>query len=68
MEGQVRVKQLVLARTVLAAIGVVVWGYGYRVDDARVRLAAMGILAVALLLRFVPRRWLGEHEQKFDDS
>jgi hypothetical protein len=59
MEDKTRVKQVLLARTALAAIGVVVWGYGYRVDDARVRLAAIGILALALLLRFVPKRWLG---------
>jgi hypothetical protein len=59
MEDKTRVKQVLLARTALAAIGVVVWGYGYRVDDARVRLAASGILALALLLRFVPKRWLG---------
>jgi hypothetical protein len=59
MEDKTRVKQVLLARTVLAAIGVVVWGYGYRVDEARVRLAAIGILALALLLRFVPKRWLG---------
>ena len=53
-------KRLVAARTVLAVVGVVVWGYGYRVDDAKVRLAAIGILAVTLLLRYVPRRWLSE--------
>ena len=53
-------KRLVLARTVLLAIGVITWGYGYRVDDANIRLAAIGILAVALLLRFLPRRWLGD--------
>jgi hypothetical protein len=53
-------RRLILARTVLALIGVAVWGYGYRYDLANTRLAAMGILAVALLLRFVPRRWLGE--------
>ena len=49
-------KRLNLARTVLAAIGVVVWGYGYRTDDAHVRLAAIAILAAALLLRFLPKR------------
>jgi hypothetical protein len=59
MERGIRVKQLLLARTVLAVAGVVVWGYGYRTDDANVRLAAMGLLLLALLLRFVPRRWLG---------
>jgi hypothetical protein len=59
MESQTRVKQVLVARTVLAVAGVVVWGYGYRIDDRNVRLAAMGILLVALLLRFVPKRWLG---------
>ena len=52
-------KQFLLARTVLAGIGVVVWGYGYRVDDANARLAAIAILAVSLLMRFVPKRWRG---------
>ena len=64
MERQARVKRFLLARTLLAAVGVVVWGYGYRVDDAQVRLAAIGILAVALLLRFVPKRWVGLDEKK----
>ena len=55
-------RRLILARTVLLAIGVITWGYGYRVDEPNVRLAAIGILAVALLLRFVPRRWVGGDE------
>jgi hypothetical protein len=58
------VRQLLLARTVLAGIGVVVWGYGYRVDDANVRLAAIAILAVSLLLRFVPKRWFGGDDRE----
>lgn len=52
--------RLLLARTVLAGLGVIAWGYGYRVDDARVRLAGIAILAVSLLLRFVPGRWVGD--------
>ena len=52
--------RLLLARTVLTVLGVVVWGYGYRVNDARVRLAGIAILAVSLLLRLVPTRWFGE--------
>jgi hypothetical protein len=55
-------RRLQLARTVLLAIGVITWGYGYRIDDPNVRLAAIGILAVALLLRFVPKRWLGDDQ------
>ena len=48
--------QLVLARIVLLLAGVVVWGYGYRYDDANIRLVGIGILAVAMLLRFARRR------------
>lgn len=53
-------KRLLLARTVLLVVGVITWGYGYRTDDANVRLAAIAILAAALLLRFVPKRWTGD--------
>ena len=67
MEHPARVKRFLLARTLLAAIGVVVWGYGYRVDDPQIRLAAIGILAVALLLRFVPKRWMGLEDEKRDE-
>ena len=63
MEDAPRVKRLLLARTVLLVAGVVVWGYGYRADDATVRLAAIGLLAVALLLRLVPRRWLDRDKE-----
>ncbi len=68
MEHQARVKRFLLARTLLAAAGVVVWGYGYRVDDPQTRLAAIGILAVALLLRFVPKRWVGREDEKRDEQ
>ncbi len=47
-------KRLALIKLVLAAIGVVVWGYGARVDDAAFRLAGMIILGIAVLLRFLP--------------
>ena len=53
-------KRLLLARALLLAVGVITWGYGYRVDDANIRLAAILILAVALLLRYVPKRWVGD--------
>jgi hypothetical protein len=51
--------RLLTARLVLMAIGVLVWGYGQRAELPQVRIAGMAILAVALLLRFVPKRWLG---------
>jgi len=52
------VRQLLVLRILLGAIGVAVWGYGYRTDDASVRLAGMAVLVVTLLLRWVPKRWL----------
>jgi hypothetical protein len=52
--------RLVMARTILAVIGVAIWGYGYRIDDPNVRLAGILVLAATLVLRFVPRRWFGE--------
>jgi hypothetical protein len=51
------VKRLTLARAVLAAIGVIVWGYGYRTENARLRLVAIVVLALTLLLRYLPKRW-----------
>jgi hypothetical protein len=53
-------RTLLIVRTVLALLGVAVWGWGYRVDDPQVRLAGMAILVITLLLRFVPKRWVGE--------
>jgi hypothetical protein len=52
--------RLLLARIVLTAIGVVVWGYGYRYENPPMRLAAIGILAVVLILRFIPKRWIDD--------
>ena len=49
--------RLLIARIVLMAIGIVVWGYGNASNQLRVMYAGMGIVAVALVLRFLPRRW-----------
>jgi hypothetical protein len=41
----------------IAAIGMLVWAYGYQADDVTIRWIGIGLLAVAVLLRFVaPRR------------
>ena len=64
METQARVKGLLLARIMLAALGVVVWGYGLRVDDSRIRLVGIVGLAISLVLRFVPRRWLVTKDER----
>lgn len=53
-------KRQLLARTILGAIGVAVWGYGYRADLERTRLAGMAILVVAVVLRFAPGRWFSD--------
>ena len=57
-------KGLLLARITLAALGVVVWGYGLRVDDSRIRLVGIIGLAISLILRFVPRRWLETKDER----
>jgi len=51
-------RQLVMLRIILGAIGVAVWGYGYRTDDANVRLLGMGVLVIVLLMRWIPKSWL----------
>jgi hypothetical protein len=47
---------LVMLRVVLLLVAVVVWGYGYRVDDANIRLAGIAIMVIALAMRFFGRR------------
>jgi len=56
------VRQLMLLRIILGAIGVAVWGYGFRIEDGNVRLAGMAILVVVLLMRWTPKGWLGDDE------
>lgn len=46
---------ILLARLALSLIGVILFGYGVRVSDERIRLFGIGFLAVALLLRWWPR-------------
>ena len=55
-------RQLILLRIILGAIGVAVWGYGYRIDDANTRLVGMAILVVVLLMRWIPKSWTGGDE------
>jgi len=52
--------RLLIARLILIGIGVVVWGYGNATSQPRFMYAGMGILLVALLLRFAPKRWFDE--------
>lgn len=53
-------KRVLLARLVLTAIGVLVWGYGNATNQSAYMYAAMGVLAIALLMRFIPKRWFAD--------
>ena len=52
--------RLLIARVVLTAIGILVWGYGNATNQPRVMYAGMGLLLIALIMRFVPKRWFDE--------
>lgn len=52
--------RLLVARLVLIGIGIAIWGYGNATSQPRFMYAGMGILVVALLLRFAPKRWFDE--------
>jgi Flp pilus assembly protein TadB len=47
--------RLTAVRMVVIALGIIVWGYGVKVDDANLRVIGMGLLAAALVLRWVRR-------------
>jgi hypothetical protein len=47
--------RLALIKLSIAAIGIVVWGYGTRIDDEHIRLAGMIVLVVAVAMRLLPR-------------
>jgi hypothetical protein len=47
---------VLIARFALAGAGIVVWGLGARTDNALLRETGIGLLAVALLLRFAKGR------------
>ena len=44
------------AKLALAVVGLLIWAYGLRADDAVVRWLGIAFLASAFLLRFVRRR------------
>jgi hypothetical protein len=48
--------QMMQIRVVIAVIGVIVWGYGVANGLSTVRLVGIGLLVVALVLRFARRR------------
>ena len=48
--------QIAAAKLVLAASGLVVWGYGIRTNEPSVQYVGIATLVVAVLLRFFKRR------------
>jgi hypothetical protein len=54
------VSRYLQVRLALAIIGIIVWGYAVFVDDARLRLVGIVLLAASLILRLVPKRYRGE--------
>lgn len=54
---------LTAAKVALATIGLVVWGYGFRVDSAEIRWVGIAFLAGAVVMRLMGRRGGGEDEE-----
>ena len=48
--------RLMQIRVATAVIGVIVWGYGVANENSTVRLVGIGLLVVALVLRFAKKR------------
>jgi hypothetical protein len=47
---------LTRAKLALALVGLILWGYGVRAESVALRWTGIGFLALAVLLRFWPRR------------
>lgn len=61
-------KQRTEIQLVLLAIGVIVWGYGQRVDDPVLRWIGIGFFAVAAGMRFLKRRPSPDETDEDDHS
>jgi predicted membrane protein len=48
--------RLVQAKLALVVMGLIIWAWGYRVDDSFLRIAGIVLLLIAFLLRFIGRR------------
>ena len=47
---------LVRLKLALVVIGLIIWVWGYRVDDSYLRMVGIVVLLIAVLMRFVGRR------------
>lgn len=50
----------------LLVIGLIVWGYGQRIDDPSLRLVGIALFALATMLRFF--RQSGTHHEEPEQS
>ena len=50
-------------KVALAAVGLCVWAYGYRVESPQVRWMGIAFLAAAVVLRFIARRPRSDDER-----
>ena len=50
----------ILARMAVTLLGVGIWGYGQRFDLPNVRMGGIVVIALALLMRFAPKRWFDD--------
>ena len=48
--------RMLQVRVAVAIGGILVWGYGLARDEPQVRLVGIAMLALSLILRFVPKR------------
>jgi hypothetical protein len=62
----VTVSRRTTIQLVLLVIGMIVWGYGQRIDNASFRLIGIAFFALATLLRFF-RRSETRHVEEPDD-
>ena len=51
---------LIVVRLLVGAAGLLTFGYGVRAESSAVRWAGIGLIAVALALRFAKRRGAAE--------
>ena len=54
--------RLLRIRLGIALVGAAVWFTSVRLDDERGRLVGMALMAVALLLRFAPKKYHGSDD------
>jgi hypothetical protein len=47
---------LVKLKLALVTVGLIIWAWGYRIDDSFLRISGIVVLTIAFLLRFAGRR------------